>query len=140
MDEQGSGWIGFAGIMLIIVGALNIVNGLWALDHKDVAGKAVQNADLLYEGKLETWGWIMLIWGILVVLAGFLVFSRNQFGRWIGIIAASIAMIVNMTWIFAYPFAALIEVFLAALVLYALVVYGGRDTVYRDGTYSDTTV
>jgi hypothetical protein len=133
-EEQGSGWIGFAGIMLIIVGALNIVNGLWALDHKATVPA------LLYEDKLETWGWIVLIWGIIVVLAGFLVFSRNQFGRWIGIIAASIAMIVNMTWVFAFPIAALIEVFLSALVLYALVVYGGRDTVYRDGTYTDTTV
>ena len=76
---------------------------------------------------VETWGWIMLVWGILVLIAGFLVFGRSQFGRWIGIIAASIAMIVNMTWVFAFPIAALIEVFLAALVLYALIVYGGRD-------------
>jgi hypothetical protein len=132
MEERGSGWIGFAGIMLIIVGALDIVNGLWALDHKSSVDA------LLYESKLETWGWIMLIWGILVLLAGFLVFGRSQFGRWIGIIAASIAMIVNMTWVFAYPIAALTEVFLAALVVYALVVYGGRDTVYTSRT--DTTV
>ena len=76
---------------------------------------------------LETWGWIMLIWGIIVALAGFLVFGRSQFGRWIGIIAASISMIVNMTWVVAFPIAALVEIFLAALVLYALIVYGGRE-------------
>ena len=122
-EERGSGWIAFAGIMLIIVGALDIVNGLWALDHKNTSPVASQ---LMYTN-LKTWGWIMLIWGLLVVLAGFLVFSRNQFGRWIGVLAASIAMIVNMTWVFAYPIAALVEVFLAALVIYALVVYGGRD-------------
>jgi hypothetical protein len=129
-ERRGSGWIAFAGIMLIIVGALDIVNGLWALDHKDTAPNAQQ---LLYTD-LETWGWIILIWGVLVVLAGFLVFSRNQFGRWIGVIAASIAMIVNMTWIVAYPLASLAVVFLAALVIYALIVYGGRDTVYRNDT------
>ena len=132
LEERGSGWIAFAGIMLIIVGILDIINGLWALDHKDSAG---QVAELLYENKLDTWGWIMLIWGVLVLISGFLVFSGSQFGRWIGILAASIAMIVNMTWIFAFPIAALVEVLLAALVLYALVVYGGRDrTVYRDTT------
>ena len=88
---------------------------------------ARSQSQLLYENKLETWGWIMLIWGILVLISGFLVFGGSQFGRWIGILAASIAMVVNMTWIFAFPIAALVEVLLAALVLYALVVYGGRD-------------
>jgi hypothetical protein len=131
LEERGYGWIAFAGIMLIIIGFLDIVNGLWALDHKDSAG---QVGELLYENKLETWGWIMLIWGVLVLISGFLVFSRSQFGRWIGILAASITMVVNMTWIFAFPIAALVVVLLAALVLYALLVYGGRDesTVYRD--------
>jgi hypothetical protein len=125
MEERGSGWIAFAGIMLIITGALGVVNGLWALDHKDSAGAVA--SQLLYENKLETWGWIMLIWGILVLVSGFLVFGGSQLGRWIGILAASIAMVINMTWVFAFPVSALIEVFLAALVLYALVVYGGRD-------------
>jgi hypothetical protein len=135
LEERGSGWIAFAWIMLIIVGILDIINGLWALDHKDSAGAVA--SQLLYENKLETWGWILLIWGILVLIAGFLVFGGSQFGRWIGIIAATIAMVINMTWIFAYPFAALVEVLLAALVLYALVVYGGRD---RATEYRDTTV
>ena len=125
LEDRGSGWIAFAGIMLIITGALSIVNGLWALDHKDSAGAAA--SQLLYENKLDTWGWIMLIWGILVLLAGFLVFGGSQVGRWIGILAASIAMVVNMTWVFAFPIAALIEVFLAGFVLYALIVYGGRQ-------------
>src|SRR5262245_60441533 len=127
LEERGSGWIGFAGIMLIIVGALDIVNGLWALDHKNSA--ASQASQFLYENKVETWGWMFLIWGIMRVLAGLLVFSRNQFGRWIGIIAAAISMIVNMTWIFAYPISSLVVVFLAGMVLYALVVYGGREDV-----------
>jgi hypothetical protein len=125
LEERGSGWIAFAGIMLILVGALDIVNGLWALDHKNTA--AAEIASQLMYANLETWGWIMLIWGVVVVVAGFLVFSRSQFGRWIGIIAASITMIVNMTWIVAYPLASLAVVFLSALVLYALIVYGGRD-------------
>jgi hypothetical protein len=127
LEERGSGWIGFAGIMLIIVGALDIVNGLWAIDHHNDRA-AVASATQINWGSLKTWGWIMLIWGIIVVLSGFLVFSRNQFGRWIGIIAAAIAMIVNMTWIVAYPLASFTVIFLAGFVLYALVVYGGRDT------------
>jgi hypothetical protein len=121
VEERGAGWIAFAGIMLIMVGALDILNGLWALDHKNSV------TELLYEDSLKTWGWVFLIWGIVVVAAGVLVFGGSQFGRWVGILAASITMIVNMTWIFAYPIAALTVVFLSALVLYALIVYGGRQ-------------
>jgi hypothetical protein len=124
MEERGSGWIGFAGIILIIVGALDIVNGLWALDHKNTSPIASQ----LPYAKLETWGWIMLIWGILVLVAGFLVFGRSQFGRWIGILAATISIIINMTWVFAYGVAALIPILIGVLVLYALVVHGGRES------------
>jgi hypothetical protein len=47
----------------------------------------------------------MLICGIMVIVAGFLVFGRSQLGRWIGILAASIVIIVNMTWVFAFSWA-----------------------------------
>src|SRR3954466_3293394 len=117
LEERGYGWTAFAGTVLILVGGLDIINGLWALDHKNTSPLASQ----LPYAKLETWGWIMLIWGILVVIAGFLVFARSQFGRIIGILAASISIIVNMTWVFAYGEAALIPILLGVLVLYALI-------------------
>jgi hypothetical protein len=124
LEERGSGWIGFAGVMMVIVGALDIVNGLWALDHKNTSPVASQ----LPYAKLETWGWVMLIWGLIMVVAGFMVFGRSQFGRWIGILAATISIIVNMTWVFAYEGAALIPILVGVLVLYALVVHGGRES------------
>jgi hypothetical protein len=122
MEERASGWVAFAGVMLIISGALDIVSGLWALDHKGTV------TDLLYENKLETWGWIYVIGGIVVVLAGFAVFGRAQWARWVGVLVAAVSIIVNMTWVFAYPIQSLILVMVGAMVLYALIVYGGRDT------------
>jgi hypothetical protein len=122
LEERGSGWIAFAGIMLIISGALDVVSGLWALDHKGTAQDL-----LLYENKLETWGWIYIVLGIIVILAGFAVFSRAQWGRWVGVLVASVSIILNMTWVFAYPIQSLILVLVGAMVLYALIVYGGRD-------------
>ena len=122
LEERGSGWIAFAGIMLIISGALDVVSGLWALDHKGTAQDL-----LLYENKLETWGWIYIVLGIIVILAGFAVFGRAQWGRWVGVLVASVSIILNMTWVFAYPIQSLILVLVGAMVLYALIVYGGRD-------------
>ena len=119
--ERGSGWLAFAGVMLIINGALNVVNGLWAIDR----GGTVPDA--LYNHNLKTWGWIYLIGGIVVILAGFGVFARAQWARWVGVLVASVSVIGNMLWVFAFPLQALILVFMGVLVLYALLVYGDRE-------------
>jgi hypothetical protein len=122
VTERGSGWIAFAGVVLILSGFLDIVNGLWMLDHDEGAVN-----ELLYSDNLTAWGWIYLIGGIIVVAAGFGVFGRAQWARWVGIIVASVSVIVNMLLVFAFPIASLILVFVGILVIHALAVYGERE-------------
>ena len=122
-QKAGTGWIAFSGVMLIIVGLLDVVDGLWALDRADTKSSA-----LLYADKLGGWGWFYLILGIILVLAGIGVFYRSQLARWIGVILASIAVVTNMLWIFVFPVTSLVVMFLATLVVYGLVVYGEPDT------------
>lgn len=120
----GTGWIVFSGVMLTIVGFLDIVNGLWALDRADTT---VNN--LLYADKLGGWGWFYLILGIILVLTGIGVFFRAQLARWIGVILAGIAIVANMLWVFVFPIASLVIMLLASLVLYGLVVYGEPEVI-----------
>jgi hypothetical protein len=117
--KAGSGWIVYSGVMLTLVGFLDIVDGLWAIDRADT--KANQ---LLYADKLGGWGWFYLILGIILVLTGIGVFARAQVARWIGVIAASVAIVANMLWVFVFPITSLIIILLASLVVYGLVVYG----------------
>jgi hypothetical protein len=117
--REGTGWIAYAGVMLLIVGLLDVISGLWALDHSDTASNA-----LLYADKLGGWGWFYLILGIVLALAGIGVFYRAQWARWVGIIAASIAIVGNMLWVFFAPGVVIIHILLASLVVYGLVVYG----------------
>ena len=124
-QRAGTGWTTYAGVMLIIVGLLDVVDGLWALDRSDTK----LSSTLLYADKLGGWGWFYLILGIILVLVGIGVFYRSQLARWIGIIVASIAVVSNMLWVFVFPVQSLIVMFLATLVVYGLVVYGERDTV-----------
>lgn len=123
MAKKGTGWIGFAGIVLIIAGAFDIVSGLWALDNKDEPVSAV-----LYESNLETWGWIYLVVGIVIVLAGFGVFMRAQWARWVGVLAAMVGIVIEFFWMFATPGRSLVYIVIAALVIYALTVYGEPET------------
>ena len=123
-ERTGSGWLTFAGVMLIVVGFLDVIDGLWALDRADTRVNT-----LLYADKLGGWGWFYLILGIVLVLTGIGVFYAAQWARWLGIIIASVSIISNALWFFTFPVQSLILMFLAALVVYALVVYGEPETV-----------
>ena len=119
-------WIGFAGFMVMLSGAVTVVQGLWALDHKDSAATEAAAARLSY-ANLETWGWIMLGWGVIAMIAGFAVFARKEWGRWVGIAAATISLLLMFFWVFAFPIAAFTIMFIDILVIYALFAYGKSD-------------
>jgi hypothetical protein len=124
LARKGTGWIGFSGVILIIAGFYDIISGLWALDNKNTPGDAI-----LYEGNLETWGWIYLIVGIVILIAGFGVFQRAQWARWIGILAAMLGIIVEFFWMFQTPGRSLVYIVIASLVIYGLTVYGDKEPV-----------
>ncbi|MFI5045446.1 MAG: hypothetical protein ACHQIG_00160 [Acidimicrobiia bacterium] len=122
VQKQGTGWVAFAGVILILAGLLDVVNGLWALDHKNTPGDA-----LLYENNLERWGWFYVIVGIVVIVAGFAVFQHKSWAVTVGVIVAVIGAVTNMFWIFQFPIASIVLVIIYVMVIYALVVYGGRE-------------
>jgi uncharacterized Tic20 family protein len=127
--STGTGWIAFSGVILILAGFTNLVDGLWALDASDSPAISDRVEDFLwYTNNLETWGWIYSILGGVLILVGIGVFSRNQFARWIGIAVAATSAVINMMWVFVYPIPALIHVSLAAMVIYGLTAYGERET------------
>ena len=78
---------------------------------------------------LRTWGWIMLIVGVLLIIAAMGVFSGSGFARWFGIFAAALLAIDQFMFAQAYPFWSLLMFALAVLVIYALAAYGGKRVV-----------
>ena len=120
--QVGSGWIGFAGIMLILVGFFNIIDGI----------SAIANADYLVNqllfANLDAWGWFFLIWGILQVFAGFAIMNGSTWGAIVGIVTAFVNAIAQLSWARTYPVWAIAAIVLDVLIIYALVVHGGRRT------------
>jgi len=123
--KSGAGWITFAAVMMMLAGMSNVLNGLWALDRKDLPIDTV-----VFDDNLQAWGWFLVILGIVLVVAGFALFNNSQWARWLGIAVAAFSALINMTWLFQYPVSALIHMALAVLVVYALSVYGERDDYY----------
>jgi len=123
--DKGLGWILFSWLLLISAGVLNILKGIAALDATRVW---TDYGGVIVYGDLRTWGWILLVWGVLLLLAALSVYRGGETGRWFGIFAASVNLFFQFVFLPAYPFWALVIMVLDVLVIYGLAVYGGRPT------------
>jgi uncharacterized membrane protein len=121
-DERGSGWVTFAGILLLIIGTLNAIEGIAAISK---SGFFVNDTKYI-AGDLRAWGWTVLFIGIAQILIGLGVFARNQFARWAGVTVLGLNSIAQLMFIPAYPFWSLAIFSLDILAIYGLVTYGGR--------------
>lgn len=129
-SNRGEGWVLFAGVMVMIAGFLNVIYGIAALD--DSAVFADGSRYVIFDD-LNTWGWIHLIIGLVQVVAAFSIWSRNSFGRVIGVASATVSAIAIMLFANAFPFIAFGIFVLDLLVIYGLVAYGGKPEVARRG-------
>lgn len=123
-DIQGAGWVMFAGIMILIVATLNIIYGIAAID----GSRFFIEDEKFILSDLNTWGWIILVIGVLQLFAGFSIWAGGEYGRWVGIITASVSAIGALLTIPGYPFWSLAIFAIDILIIYGLVAYGGRRT------------
>jgi hypothetical protein len=111
-----SGWWVFAGVLLLIAGVLNIIYGIAAIGDSKFF---TEQGTYIISG-LHTWGWILLIVGVLELVAAFSLFSGGEFGRWFGIFIASLNAIAALLTIPGSPFWSLSVFALAIIVIYKL--------------------
>lgn len=121
-DTRGSGWILFAAIMLTIIGSLNIVYGIAAIDD---ANFFVNDARYVFSD-LNTWGWIIMIVGIAQLGAAISIVGGTSWGRWVGVLTAGVNAIAQLMFLPSYPFLSISLFFVDILIIHALVTYGGR--------------
>jgi hypothetical protein len=120
---EWTGWVGFAGVMMILLGAFNLIDGLVALfkDEYFVVGK-----DRLLILDFTTWGWIWLILGIVVLLAGIAVMAGRTWGIVIGVIIAVLNAIGQLSFLSSFPIWSTLIIVLDITVIYALVAHGSE--------------
>ncbi len=106
---------------MILAGGNMAINGLWALHASSQVEKSFGDTLLFSSSNLDTWGWIYLIVGAVVVVAGILVFFRMAFAMIVGITAAMVQAFFAFFWIFSpYWPGALVIIGLDLMVMYAL--------------------
>jgi hypothetical protein len=120
VSARGTGGAIFAGTLLIIGSALWMLEGLAGI----VRGTSyIESANYWITTSAGTWGWIHLIGGIIGLAAGFGIFSGAGWARWLGILIASISVIVNFAFIPLAPWWALTLIFIDLWVIHSLFVH-----------------
>jgi hypothetical protein len=117
-----TGWIAFAGIVLIIVGCIDVIWGFFAIIEDS---NTVHDNSGLSTFDAQGWGWITLLWGCLLALAGFALLGGAGWARWLAIFGVSIGAIEQMAYMAnypqAYPLWNITVLALQIVVLYALI-------------------
>jgi len=118
-SKSMAGWIGFAAILMLVVGSIDFMQGLIALfedEYYVVTGSGFLVVDL------TGWGWVMLIWGVLLVLGGLGLMSAQGWARWFAIVVVCLNFIAQLGFLgnSQYPLWSLTALALNIVVLYAL--------------------
>lgn len=114
-NRNDSGWIPFTGVLLLFIGAFNVIDGIVAISKDDLF-----KADELLFGDLTMWGWIWLVLGVLQIFTSSLVFKRRMPGMILAVSWAFLAGMGHMLAVGAYPIWSLTMVAMCFLVMFGL--------------------
>jgi hypothetical protein len=122
-----AGWAIFAAFIMMLVGVFDIIAGLVAIFDDDYLIVQQGRDDNLYIIKdVTAWGWVVLIIGVIILLAGLAVLRGAVWARTIGVIMAFLQACAHLATIDSHPWWSLIVIVLDVLVIYGLVVHGGE--------------
>jgi hypothetical protein len=118
------GWIGFAAVMMVLLGTFHAIQGLVALFQDEYF--LVAKSRLTIHVDYTTWGWVHLIGGIIIALAGVALFTGKVWARTLGVVLAMISAVVNIGFLAAYPIWSVLMIAIDILVIWALTVHGAE--------------
>jgi hypothetical protein len=127
-SEAAVGWTWFAGFMMILLGSFWAMAGLVGIFEDDFF---VATPDYVFKFDVTTWGWIHLILGIVVVLAGLALFQGALWARTVGVVLALLSAVVGFAWLPWYPIWGIILVTVAIFVIWSLTVHGRDVTKFN---------
>jgi len=117
-----TGWIAFAGAIMIMIRVLHALQGLVALfkDEYFLVGKN----GLIVNVDYTTWAWTQLIFGIVVAFAGSSLLAGRMWARIVAVLLAMLSVVVNIGFLAAFPIWSTIVIALDVLVIWAVMVHG----------------
>jgi hypothetical protein len=121
LGERWAGWIRFAGILMLIIAMIDFFQGLIAVIRGEYYA-ITPNQIVVFD--LSTWGWLTMLWAVVVGLTGLGLLAAATWARIVTIIVVSINILAQLGFVgnAAYPLWALVGITLNIVVLYAVTV------------------
>ncbi|HVN11602.1 MAG TPA: hypothetical protein VMT69_05885 [Kineosporiaceae bacterium] len=120
VSERGTGGAVFAAVLMIIGGCMGMLQGIALLAKGTYY---VQPVNYWINTGASTWGWIMMIAGLVVLAAGFGVIAGAAWARWTGIVLASLQALINFVFIPVQPWWAVTLIVIDLWIIYSLFVH-----------------
>jgi hypothetical protein len=102
---------------MILGGAMAAIQGISAIAKDEVI---VTTRDYTFEYDVTGWGWIHLVLGIVVLLAGVALLGDALWARVLGVLLAGLSMIANFAWLPHYPLWSLVVIAIDIVIIRAL--------------------
>ena len=91
-----TGWVGFTAIMLVIIGMIDTFEGLIAIIRSEYY-QYTPNGVIIFD--TTKWGWLTLIWGILLVLVGLALAAKSSWARWTAVVLVAVNLLEQLGWL-----------------------------------------
>ena len=112
----------FAGVILVINGALGVLQGIAAIAKDTVYASGLH---YVYKFNVTSWGWIHVVLGVALAVVGLSLMTGATWARWAGVLIASVSLTLQFMFLPYYPLWAIIVIALDFFVIWALVAYRG---------------
>lgn len=118
------GWVAFAGFTMLLLGGFHVFEGIAALAREEYF--VVSSSGVLVDLDYTVWGWLNIVAGTLVAVAGVMVFAGKMWARAVGVGVALLSALGNMALLGHSPVWAVLMIALAVVVIMALTVHGAE--------------
>lgn len=115
------GWTIWAAVWMWILGFFHALAGFVAIAEDEIL---VVTPEYLFQLDTTTWGWIHLVLGVVVLLAGFSIFNGAVWARSVAVVLAVVSIIANFAWLPYYPIWGLLMITANVFVIWAVTVHG----------------
>ena len=117
----GTGFVVFGGMMMILLGTFNAVEGLAGLFD---GGYYTTNDTALFDANIKGWGWYLLVMGVVVAITGMGVIAGKHWARTVAVVILMLNAVSHLIFMPAQPAWAVIVITLDVVIIYSIVTHG----------------